>query len=176
MRKCDIDGCEKKHEAKGYCKNHYKSFLRHGNPLHVEENKRLQEAKKELELAKRNKIQQHSTDGICKIHGCKNPIKARLMCETHYARERRTGSTEVTRKRLKVKVEQCLVIECDKKALPSGFCSTHQSYKNKHGSPYMPKVFKLCGVEDCYEKHWGRGLCREHFLAWRKILRNHKLY
>jgi hypothetical protein len=32
-RKCSIEGCELKHEARGYCKKHYTRWVRHGNAL-----------------------------------------------------------------------------------------------------------------------------------------------
>lgn len=32
-RLCTIDGCERVHEAKGYCKLHYKRFKKHGDPM-----------------------------------------------------------------------------------------------------------------------------------------------
>lgn len=35
MRICSVEGCENKHEAKGYCKRHYKAFRKYGNPLAV---------------------------------------------------------------------------------------------------------------------------------------------
>ena len=34
---------------------------------------------------------------ICLIPGCQSPIKARGLCQTHYMRERRNGTTEQTR-------------------------------------------------------------------------------
>jgi len=37
MRKCSVDGCLEKHEAKGYCHSHYKRFMRHGDPLTVKQ-------------------------------------------------------------------------------------------------------------------------------------------
>ena len=33
MRICDIEGCERKHAAKGYCGKHYNMFRVHGDPL-----------------------------------------------------------------------------------------------------------------------------------------------
>lgn len=41
LRLCSVDGCNKKHEAKGYCKSHYRSFHKYGDPLQIEKNKRL---------------------------------------------------------------------------------------------------------------------------------------
>jgi hypothetical protein len=33
MRTCSIEGCNKKHDAKGYCKTHGSRFYRNGDPL-----------------------------------------------------------------------------------------------------------------------------------------------
>jgi hypothetical protein len=33
MKICSIEGCVNKHEAKGYCKSHYRRLLKYGNPL-----------------------------------------------------------------------------------------------------------------------------------------------
>lgn len=35
MRTCDIEGCEGKHVARGWCKRHYKSWKRRGTPYYV---------------------------------------------------------------------------------------------------------------------------------------------
>lgn len=36
MRICSIEGCNEKHEAKGYCKKHYRSYHKYGDPLYIE--------------------------------------------------------------------------------------------------------------------------------------------
>lgn len=33
-----MDGCNEKHEAKGYCKRHYRSYYKYGDPLYIEKN------------------------------------------------------------------------------------------------------------------------------------------
>src|SRR4051812_41783929 len=33
-RTCSIDGCENRHEARGWCCKHYDRWKRHGDPLH----------------------------------------------------------------------------------------------------------------------------------------------
>lgn len=35
MRTCDIPNCEERHQARGWCNNHYKHWLRHGDPMAV---------------------------------------------------------------------------------------------------------------------------------------------
>ena len=34
-RRCDVEECDRPHEAKGYCQLHYKRLRRWGDPLHV---------------------------------------------------------------------------------------------------------------------------------------------
>lgn len=33
MKLCSIEGCKQKHEAKGYCRKHYRAFWKYGDPL-----------------------------------------------------------------------------------------------------------------------------------------------
>lgn len=32
MKSCSLDGCDKKHFARDFCRNHYENFMRHGSP------------------------------------------------------------------------------------------------------------------------------------------------
>ena len=57
MRVCSIEGCERKHYAKGLCSKHY------------------QEKTKKKERKKR---------GICSIDGCGNKHSAKGLCKKHY--------------------------------------------------------------------------------------------
>jgi len=40
MRKCSIEGCEKKHSGLGYCRNHHNMFKKHGDPLYTKVSKK----------------------------------------------------------------------------------------------------------------------------------------
>ncbi len=178
MRLCNVDNCENKHEAKGFCKRHYKSYIRYGDPLQVDKNEKLRiENKKKKAKTKTSKSTRKimSRDGVCSVKGCSSHIKARGLCEMHYARNLRTGSTGSVSP-VKGNVETCLVIGCSRKHSAHGYCNTHVKYYRETGSPYLPKIIKLCGVSGCNEKHWGKGMCKEHFDEWRKTLRKHGLY
>lgn len=35
MKKCNVENCENKHLAKGYCQKHYAKFRKYGDPLHT---------------------------------------------------------------------------------------------------------------------------------------------
>ncbi len=36
MRICKVEGCERKHHAKNYCRIHYRRFKTYGDPIHME--------------------------------------------------------------------------------------------------------------------------------------------
>ncbi len=68
METCKVDGCEGRHEAKGYCQKHYTRFWKHDDPLHI------------IEI----------TIG-CKVEGCENKHAGLGYCAKHYARFKRLG-------------------------------------------------------------------------------------
>jgi len=167
MRICNVEHCNKIHEAKGYCKNHYKSFLKYGNPLHIEETKKKDEEKrKKRNLEKQNREKQYSTEGTCAVNGCDSPIKAKRLCDMHYSRKRRNGTLETTRKAIVVESGKCLVIECDNPHKRNGLCTTHLSYERLYGTPYLFKIIKQCGVKGCEREHLAKGLCNKHYREW----------
>ncbi|MBD1379153.1 HNH endonuclease [Metabacillus arenae] len=65
MKICSIEGCNEKHEAKGYCKRHYRSFHKYGDPLQVEKNKQKETRPYNLKAVKIPYEENHKTiDGI----------------------------------------------------------------------------------------------------------------
>jgi hypothetical protein len=175
VRICSIEGCNKKHEAKGYCKNHYKSFLKYGNPFQVEANKKAREAQR-AEISKLKTIpkwRRTSREGECSVEGCDRDIKAKQLCDMHYARWNRNNTVE--RKTQERVSDTCLVFGCDKPYKSKGLCETHYRYYNKYDSPVLPKTVKLCGVEGCYEVHYGKGFCERHYKQWKQLLKNYEL-
>lgn len=103
MKACSIDGCVKKHEAKGYCKVHYRSFTKYGDPLYVEQ-KRAQQEQNRIEKEKYKAItrQLMSTEGVCKVSDCDSSIYAKRLCIKHYGRHLRKGDLSIEKNVMKL--------------------------------------------------------------------------
>ena len=72
MKTCSIEGCERKHQARGWCLAHYKKWKRWGDPLLSADR-----------IPRVNKI--------CSIEGCAQPVECRGWCNAHYKRWRKYG-------------------------------------------------------------------------------------
>ncbi len=70
MRKCEIEGCNNKHFAKGYCRKHYTRYYRHGDPNIVKIIKG------------------------CEVPGCNNKHNCKGLCNKHYLRFWYNGTVE----------------------------------------------------------------------------------
>lgn len=87
---------------------------------------------------------------------------------------RRRGSTHA----IKVEpnsIDQCLAPGCTKQHYSSGYCRNHNYTYKKVGYPYMAKVIKLCGGENCSNFHFLMGLCVSHFIEWETNLKKFNL-
>lgn len=71
-RLCSVDGCNRVHEAWGYCRLHYKRVRRNGR----------------VELLERPVV-------LCSVGGCERPAKSRQMCDKHYSRWMSTGRLDL---------------------------------------------------------------------------------
>lgn len=65
MRICSIEGCEKKHAARGFCAKHYRGCRRYGDPLAP--------------------IRRYAT-GTCELSLCDRKHYALGLCRKHYLR------------------------------------------------------------------------------------------
>lgn len=156
MRLCSIEQCDKKHFGKSYCKNHYHSYMKYGDALYVEEKRQT-----------RNKY--------CVVENCEEVVLAKSLCQKHYARNLRKGKYKSEKKRNIIESETCLVFGCNNKHLRHGFCKSHLTTINELKTPYRMKTIRLCGVKECIELHFGKGMCRNHFYEWRKLIKELKL-
>jgi hypothetical protein len=67
MKICKVEGCNAKHNARGFCVNHYTRFLRTGETRFLPK------------------------PTICKVDGCERKIVARGYCSRHYYQIRHLG-------------------------------------------------------------------------------------
>lgn len=170
---CSIENCNNTHEARGYCRKHYRSLLKYNDPLHVEKKREI--ARLIKQISNQSKRHWASREGVCEIKGCDKPIKSRQLCDTHYSRRMRNGHFELRVKRSNIQAEHCVAIGCNKEIKSHGLCNMHLVNTRELKSPFRPKVIKLCGVKDCEERHFGRGLCSKHYYEWKRVVRDHKL-
>lgn len=94
--------------------------------------------------------------------------EAKGLCEMHYARQLRHGTTdkEVVREKRKIKRRRCLALNCNEMVKGYEFCNKHYSRFKELGTPYIPK----CGLEYCDKKHFKNGLCKGHYFQWIEYL------
>ncbi len=103
VRKCSVEGCDRKYVRKGYCNVH------------------------SYRLKKYNSIDLPAKSPICSVEGCGKQVSCKGVCHTHYMRLDRTGTTE--RKRDKPRF--CSIEGCGRKHDSNGYCKAHYQ-RHKH--------------------------------------------
>ena len=86
-RVCEVEGCERKHQAMGLCGTHYKWSLK-GKSLDTP-----------------IKIWQKRYG--CTVEGCERKHKAKGLCETHYGRQRKRMSLDAPIRSQQKRAEVC---------------------------------------------------------------------
>ena len=74
MSACQVDGCQRRIKARGYCQRHYDLLRRHGNPTAGKNTRR---------------------GPSCSVDGCDRPVSARQLCNTHYSRWWKHGDATI---------------------------------------------------------------------------------
>lgn len=77
-KRCSIHGCERAHEARGWCLMHYTRWKRHGDPGIA--------------------LKTHHLGASCEVAECRESAIRRGYCDLHYRRWYRHGSTDDPRK------------------------------------------------------------------------------
>lgn len=157
-RLCKFEGCNRVHQALGYCQQHYKNF-KQGKPL----------------VPLRVYVRQNP---VCKVPGCDAQTHAHGYCRAHLLRVTRYGRTE------RVKAEYgpdavCSVENCGKPIRALGYCQAHYMRVKRHGDPGTaePQTANRrrsqwegqpCKVEGCERKPKSMGWCNMHYQRWKR--------
>ncbi len=129
MRICKIEGCEGKHEAKGYCQGHYKRYKRNADIS--------------VALVKRN-----TRAKMCSIAGCKDQHKAKGLCLFHYGRKRQ-GTRINQEYQNKDGKQGCSIVGCEAKHRCHGYCDVH--WQRTKRTLLKKRIVQQCGGKclDC---------------------------
>lgn len=174
MGHCVIKNCDRKIEARGYCRKHYLSFMKYGKADFIDERK---ESRNKLMTVPETVIKnaEEIDDNTCKVIRCHKPVKCRGMCDMHYARMRRNGIITTKSSMLTNKIKECMVFNCNNKPAHNFLCDEHLETVTKNITPYKPKIIEFCGVTNCSELHLENGLCKSHLKEWMSIVERFNL-
>lgn len=99
---------------------------------------------------------------VCSIEGCTGKRVAKDLCERHYRRLKRQGTTD---KPSRLKHRKCSIEGCDKPHDAKGYCASHYFKLKRFGDPLHAVLYnneKDCSVEGCSSKQVAKGYCDKH--------------
>jgi hypothetical protein len=101
-------------------------------------------------------------DCTCSVDGCANAAHSRQLCNKHYLRLWKTGSTDCPSPRHPTK-GPCSVADCGRPAHARGWCNKHHKRWLTHGTTtHLSNSEKTCTVEGCDDPVLLTGLCAFH--------------
>lgn len=116
-RKCSVEGCERKHNAKGYCGMHYMRAAKGKDPGGAD-------------LVRRKA----PDDGLCTVDGCERRYHAKGYCTWHLARLVRAPDAA---RRTREHDSTCAFDGCDRPYAAKGFCRAHWA-QQRRGAELSP--------------------------------------
>lgn len=181
-RSCTVDGCDKPYRARGYCATHWSRWRRHGSPhdgaatplegkcavewCDREARSRFRQtgvkycAKHYLQMFNHGRILPKPADSdpsrICGVDGCKSVVRSprAQLCEMHYMRKRRTGSTGPA-SRVHGGHESCTY--CGAATGGKKYCSSRCATRSLRGNP----IERECSVCDATYRPMNKGIDRK---------------
>jgi hypothetical protein len=104
----------------------------------------------------------------CSVPGCQTEPYSRGLCEMHYRRLLRNGTTDRVRPRYGTL--ECEVESCDRLAVERGLCHGHYLRLQRSGDPGSDPLREgpqFCQVCDCERPHQAGGFCGTHYARLR---------
>lgn len=154
MNICSVSACPWEATENGFCSRHSVMAL----------------PKKPVSEPKPARTSQRSSDRVCSVEGCEKKIVARKLCNLHYYRLLRTGTTGLRPRNS----SPCSLPECERQVYARGVCQPHYTKvkkKESSSSPVLSEIASLvdlssppttCVIYSCASPHFSSGLCRTH--------------
>ena len=112
-RQCDVEGCERRHFGRGYCKGHHSQWRRYGYI--------------------RSATLGGAPDRTCDVEACDKPHLAKGLCGMHYMRVRTTGDQGGALPE-RVRGKTCAHPDgCERPHAALGWCKGHLRRFQTHG-------------------------------------------
>jgi hypothetical protein len=98
---------------------------------------------------------------MCTVDDCEGRVKAGGLCQKHYVRFRKYGTTDDPEPK---PVAICSVPDCVKPVVAQGICGMHYRRQRIHGDLNATrKPRSTCTVDNCDRPVVGQGLCSPHY-------------